>query len=397
MTTLYGKTRTRRDISTLTGDLAAFGGVRLMTYGDGIERGQRVLEFRTGSGLRFTVMVDRAMDIAEVDHNGRAIGWQGPSGYPPGGTIQPETEDGLGLMRGFSGFLVTCGLDHILGDEVVDAESYDYPRRDKVRHGLHGRISLQPTRLTGYGERWDGDRCTLWAEGEIRQAANFAENLRLFRRIEVDLGDDAIRVSDRIVNAGFAVTPHMFFYHVNIGHPVLEEGARYLAPITDAIWASHADRYEAQNVGYAVASAPSLTFTEQVWEHEMRSGSDGLVPVALVNDRIGLGIEVVTRKEELPCAYQWQNFRAGAYALGIEPSTHHVTGNGAARDRGEMIWLDPLEERTYHATFRILDGAEAISAAEERISSIAVQPAEPYPVPTGRFPKLTGAGRRSTA
>ena len=39
-----------------------------------------MLEFRTGSGLRFTVLVDRAMDIAECEHNGRAIGWHSPTG-----------------------------------------------------------------------------------------------------------------------------------------------------------------------------------------------------------------------------------------------------------------------------------------------------------------------------
>ncbi|WP_323193005.1 DUF4432 family protein, partial [Halostella sp. PRR32] len=76
---------------------------------------------------------------------------------------------------------------------------------------------------------------------------------------------------------------------------------------------------------------------------------------------------VATRKDQLPCAYQWQNFHAGSYALGIEPSTHHVLGDNAARERGEMIWLGPQEAREYQASFRVLDGTEAIAAAEARI------------------------------
>ena len=44
------------------------------------------------------------------------------------------------------------------------------------------------------------------------------------RRIEADVGGNDIRLSDRVVNAGFLPTPHMLFYHVNIGHPVVEEG-----------------------------------------------------------------------------------------------------------------------------------------------------------------------------
>ena len=39
-----------------------------MTLGDGVERGIRLLEFRTGTGLRFTVLVDRALDIADCEY-----------------------------------------------------------------------------------------------------------------------------------------------------------------------------------------------------------------------------------------------------------------------------------------------------------------------------------------
>ncbi|TIX43129.1 MAG: DUF4432 family protein, partial [Mesorhizobium sp.] len=109
-----------------------------------------------------------------------------------------------------------------------------------------------------------------------------------------------------------------------------------------------------------------------------------------VNDSLGLGFEVVTRKNQLPCAYQWQNFQAGQYALGIEPSTHHVLGNLAARERGEMIWLEHGESRPYDAVFRVLDGAGEIAAAESRIAAIARQPREDYPRPSGHFPVLGG-------
>jgi hypothetical protein len=61
MTKLFGSTLTRRDVAARSGMLSQFAGVRLMTLGDGVERGIRMLEFRTGSGLRFTVLVDRAL------------------------------------------------------------------------------------------------------------------------------------------------------------------------------------------------------------------------------------------------------------------------------------------------------------------------------------------------
>jgi Domain of unknown function (DUF4432) len=373
MTKLYGTSHDAASLAARTGSLAQFGGVRLVTLGDGVERGMRML------------------DIAEMAHKGRAIGWQSPTGHRHPGLHEPEGEGGLGWARSFSGFLSTCGLDHILGPEEVPAESYNYPRRATVRHGLHGRIGAIPARLTGYGERWEGDRCILWAEGVVVQAAVFGEVLHLHRRIEADLGGNEIRLYDRVVNAGFARTPHMMMYHVNIGFPVIDDGARYLAPVREVVWASHADTLQAQDVGYRRCPAPLMGFREQVWQHDMAADADGLVPVAVVNDRIGLGIMVETRAEQFPCALQWQNFQAGHYVMGLEPATHHARGNLFARERGEMIWLEAGAARAYETRFAVLDGAADIAATAGRIAVIARAPDTDYPKPTGRFAPLHGA------
>ncbi len=391
MAVLYGMTDDAGSLAARAGSLSQFGGVRLVTLGDGVERGMRMLEFRTGSGLCFTVLVDRAMDISEMAHNGRAIGWHSPTGFRHPSLHEPEGENGLGWLRSFSGFLGTCGLDHILGPEEVPADTYNYPRRATARQGLHGRIGAIPARLTGYGERWEGDRCILWAEGVVVQAAVFGEVLQLRRRIEADLGGNEVRLADRVVNAGFARTPHMFFYHVNLGYPLIDDGSRYLAPIRDVVWASHAAALQAQGVGYRRCPGPQANFGEQVWEHDMDIDSNGLTAVAVVNDRISLGLVVETRKEQLPCAYQWQNFQAGHYVMGVEPSTHHAKGDLFARDRGEMIWLDAGETRDYDTRFRILTGAAEIAAMEVRITTVARQPDTDYPAPSGRFALLHGA------
>ena len=59
----------RETIARHAGDLAAAGGVRAVALDDGTERGIRVLEFRTGGGLRFDVLVDRAMDIGLAENS----------------------------------------------------------------------------------------------------------------------------------------------------------------------------------------------------------------------------------------------------------------------------------------------------------------------------------------
>lgn len=387
MTELYHRSYSRRDLAAHTGQLSQFAGVRLMTLGDGLERGVRMLEFRTGSGLRFTVMIDRAMDIADCEHNGRAVGWHSPSGFQNPALHYYEGEGGLGWFRAMSGLMVTCGLDHILFMDDDDASHYHYGPRKTVKSSLHGRVGTIPARLTGYGERWDGDICTLWAEGIVQQSTVFGEDLHLIRRIEARVGANEIEIHDRVVNHGFYRTPHMYCYHINVGHPVLAEGSRYVAPIKDVIWAAHADDYQKQSTGYRTMPAPQMNFHEQVWQHDMGAYND-CVNVALINENIGFGFEVETRKSQFPAMYEWQNLQAGHYALGIEPSTNHVFGKPFARERDELIWLEHRDERRYDSVFRILPDSDAVADAVQRIEAVAVQPDADYPVPSGHFPMI---------
>ena len=385
---LYGKELTRREVASLSGDLSQFAGVRLITLGDGVERGQRVLEFRSGTGLRFNLMVDRCLDIGSCEYAGKAIGWNSAAGFRNPTLHQYEGERGLGFMRSFSGLLMTCGLDHILGSEEVAADEYNYPGRQSIEHSIHGRANMLPARLNGYGERWEEDKCFLWAEGTVRQSAVFAEDLELVRRIEVEVGTNEIHLKDRVRNRGFNRTAHMLCYHINVGHPVLAAGARYLAPIEDVVWAAHINEYEAQGVGYARPSAPRSTFREQVWQHEMKADENGKVAIALVNEELPLGLEVITNKNELPCTYEWQHLQSGGYAFGIEPSTNHVLGNQFARDRNELIWLEHDEIRNYDVFFNVLTSGKEIAETAAKIAAIQQQPVESYPIPSGHFRRL---------
>ena len=159
------------------------------------------------------------------------------------------------------------------------------------------------------------------------------------------------------------------------------------------VWASHAESYHAQGVGYRTMPAPQAPFHEQVWEHWLAADGDGRVPVALVNDAFdggrGLGFLVETRKSEFPCQFQWQNYQAGQYAMGIEPSTNHVLGKPFAEERGELIWLEHGEERSYTTRMAVLDGTDADRrrrAAHPRHRRRSRT--RDYPLPTGRWDAL---------
>ena len=93
-----------------------------------------------------------------------------------------------------------------------------------------------------------------------------------------------------------------------------------------------------------------------------------------------------------PFAARTTHLQSGGYAFGIEPSTHHVLGNGFARERNEMIWLEHGDTRSYGAVFQVLTDTADIAASEARISATQVQPADPYPAPSGHFRPIPGRG-----
>jgi len=387
MPTVYGQDLSRRELARRTGRLGAVAEVRLVTLGEGAERGVRVLEFRTGTGLQFDVLVDRCMDVGAVSYRGAAIGWQSPTGFRTPWLHDPEGERGLGFLRSFTGFMNTCGLDHAFFMETLPAERYLYPPREAVDQPLHGRAPFTPARLTGYGTRWDGDDCVLWAEGEVIQAAVYGENLHLFRRIEARVGDNSFTIEDRVENHGFSPTPHMLLYHVNLGYPLLDEGSEFRAPVERLMWRGH-EAYQ-NGVGYRTMPAPQPGFIEQVYSHAVAAEADGTVPAALINRRLdlgdgpGLGFLIEYNRNDLPVLLQWQNMQDGGYALGIEPGTAHPGGSALNAEHGLLRTLDHGEACTYRTRFSAVAGAEAIAALETRIDAVHPQSTDEFPDPTG--------------
>ncbi len=368
---------TRREFERHAGATRQVAGIDLLSFADGPEQGVRVLQFRTGGGLEFSVLVDRSMDIGRFDQRGTPFAWQSPTGFRSPAFLSPDAEGGTGFMRGFSGLFVTCGFDHVRQPDRGPADHFDLPLRREMSYPMHGRGALQPARLDGYGETWDGDSCTLWCEGTVVQAAVMSEHLVLRRRIEARIGGTEIRILDRIENRGFRRTPHMLLYHINAGWPLLDEGARFVAPIRRTR-AANMPR-EAQQTGYRTQAAPQQRFFQQVFDHEVAADKAGRVPTALVNDRLGLGFAVDFDAARFPCLQQWQALGEGVYGFGIEPVTTRW-GDRATAERGdEIVWLEHGESRVYDTRLSALDGSAAIAAFDARVAAIHAQPTDEFP------------------
>ncbi|WP_461475472.1 DUF4432 family protein [Microbacterium sp. HJ5] len=114
-------------------------------------------------------------------------------------------------------------------------------------------------------------------------------------------------------------------------------------------------------------------------EHDLFADAADRHRVALISDALGFGLTLESDAASFPHFFQWVNMRQGGYAVGLEPSTHRVAGDQAARDDGSMIWLQSGESRMYEAVYTVLTDAEACAHAEAAIASVGGMPKTDVP------------------
>lgn len=348
MAKLFGEPFNHSELLERVGGLSQVCGIRVSELLDGFERGVRVADMRTGSGLTFSVLVDRGLDIGQATYRGVPLCWRSPVGAIGPAFYEPE---GLGWLRGFSGgLLVTCGLTSFGAPEVDQGESL----------GLHGRASYIPATRFNYGGEWNGDDYEMWVTGEIREARVFGENLVLRRRISSLLGEPRLVIEDSVTNEGFAPAPHMMLYHMNFGFPLLDVGTELLL---DAIDVQPRDSVAAAGLEtHRRFDRPIPGFREQVIYHTPRVGADGYAQVGLVNRGFaagqGLGVMIRFRAAELPRLIQWKMIGQGTYVCGLEPATNWVGGRAIERAEGRLTMLEPAETREYRLEVNVVTSLE---------------------------------------
>lgn len=338
MISLYGHHWDRHELQQHIGRLDQLAGIRLVEAADGMERGCRMLQVWTGSGLSFTVVADRALDIADCRFKGIPLAWASPVGVTHPTYYEPE---GLGWLRSFpGGLLATCGLD-----------SFGGPSRDAGEDfGLHGRVSNLPARSLGYRTYWAEEggesRYELEITGQVRQARVFGENLLLRRRITTRLGSNRIRIEDVVTNEGFVPQPHMILYHFNLGFPLVSANSRLHLDADETI-PRDADA-EAGLAEWSSLQPPTARYREQVFRHVPAADAQGKAHIEIESPSLGIGLRWTYDRASLPYLFQWKMMGEGTYVLGIEPGNcSAVEGRATARARDDLPHLEPGESRRY--------------------------------------------------
>jgi len=357
MTNLFGREWTRRELAERVGDLAQVAGVETFTLSGGVSDGVRAARVRSGGGLDFTVLLGRGMDIGQASYNGVPLAWVSQTGMVHPHAFDAEGRGGRDWLRSFHGGLLTgCGLSNAGAANVDGGDAL----------GIHGFLSHIPAEETRAQTVWDGDDALITVQGTMREARVFGENLRLTRTITAPVGGAALHIHDRAENAGFKTAPLMLLYHLNFGWPVVSEDTEIIIPSHGPADPRDADAQSGLG-SWNRLTAPQEGYAEQCFFHDARPDADGWARVLMVNRARQLGIEIAYDQATLPFLTEWKMMGQGEYVCGIEPANCLVLGRSEERKAGRLQHLAPGESRDFRITLSVLDGADAIAWAEEKI------------------------------
>ena len=102
MAHLFGRTFTRGELLDLVGDMSQVAAVRRAELVEGNERGSGLIEITNASGLSFSLLPGRALDIASAFYRGMSLCFRGntPATWARHSTNRPPTAGCAGSTGG---------------------------------------------------------------------------------------------------------------------------------------------------------------------------------------------------------------------------------------------------------------------------------------------------------
>jgi hypothetical protein len=269
-----------------------------------------VLEIRVEHGIDVRILPDRGFDVGAAWFRGVPLAWVSSVGE----TAPLPSPKELEWLDAFGGGLVTtCGLRNV--------------GRPSEGHCLHGTFShLRAGDVSAEG---DGDEVV--ARARIVDASAIGHRLEVERELRTRVGEGRLTITDVTANLGPETEAAPLLYHVNLGIPLWQEGARLETDADEVVPRDEDARAGLDTWNEAPRLEPGRP--ERVFEHV------GATRAAVERD--GLRVEVTS---SLPRLWQWTH--PGYGVLGVEPANCSVLGRAHDRAEGRLPELAPGERRT---------------------------------------------------
>lgn len=311
-------------------------------------------------GLTIKLSPTRGLGILSVEGDGVRLGWDSPVEevvHP--NNINLESRGGNGWLDGFNEMMVRCGFEWT--GHAVQA--------DGMMYTLHGRAQNTPVSKL-FVDIEDEAPYTITVSGLIKEKAFKKSNLETWVRISHVPGTKEFTVHDTVTNQGDYPRDYQIIYHSNFGTPILEEGAKFVAPVKEV---SPFNDYAATSLkNWQTYLGPTKNFDEMVYNIFPYADSKNQTQVMLANKAGDKGVGISFNTKQLPVLTLWKNtdtLKQG-YVTGIEPGTSFAYPVTIEREQKRVPQLEPGKSADFKLTYSLLSNKEAVKTYGDKIKTI---------------------------
>ncbi len=361
--------------SALTMQVETRSGLIKTRYGKfigGASDGVEVIEVDTGETTTL-ILPTRGMSIWRIRSSGIDFAWQSPVAGPIHPNQVPTFDpSGLGWLEGFDELVVRCGLESNGAPQFDDNGQLVYP--------LHGRIAGTPA--AGLSIEYDEASGRLEVIGEMVESRLFFKRLRLRSRIRFHAGSDDVELLDDVTNDLTIPASMQLLYHINLGTPVLTEGAVMEAAIEslapkDALSAGEIESWN--QVG-----PPQEGFSERVYFARLQADENNVTTTMLRSADQATAMAVSYNVSGLPKFIFWKNTAAipDGYVVGMEPATNYPNTRQFEKDQGRVVEIAGGQTKSFRVTLHPLTTQERVAEFGQKIDKLREeQPGEIHSTP----------------
>ena len=302
----------------------------------------------------------RGLGILSVDGDGIRLGWDSPVDEVVNPKyINLESRGGLGWLDGFNELMVRCGYEWT--GHAVQADGMIYT--------LHGRAQNTPVSKLIVNVL-DKAPYTITVKGLIKENTFKKSNLETWVSLSYVPGSKDFIVHDVVTNKGDYTRDYQIIYHSNYGTPILEEGARFVAPVKEI---SPFNDYAKKGLKtWQTYLAPTKNFDEMVFNIYPYADDQGQTQVMVTNQAGDKGAGISFNTSQLPVFTLWKNtdtLKQG-YVTGLEPGTSFAYPVTIEREQKRVRQLEPGQSTEFTLVYSLLSDKQAVEQYESQIKSI---------------------------
>jgi len=344
--------------------------IEQQTLHGGRQEGVQIITIDNGA-MQVVLCPTRGMGILNVTKGDLELKWDSPVQevvHPQ--FVKLSSRGGLGWLEGCNEFMCRCGLENN-GHPGTDTLVNNVGEETEMYLTLHGKIANIPASevevLVDKAEPW-----RIRIRGQVDEKFLFGPKMELHTELVILPGESSFQLVDEIRNVGAQEQEFQILYHANFGSPLLEEGARVVAPVKSV--KPFNDRAAEGLDQWDVYDAPTTGFVEQVYLLELDGDARNHTSALIHNQAGDKATTISWSLDELPYLTVWKNTGAknDGYVTGIEPGTNYPNNRSVERAAGRVPKLAPGASRSMTVKFSLHTGAADVKAAVKNVERISL-------------------------